>query len=196
MEQSNRREFLRARVSMSAKCQILEGEDVELVKQGLGVTLFRGGDTPDPIEAFMGTMPSGTQNEILYQCFKALNNKLDFLIEQLSFPDVQKASNFKEIVEISGSGIKFLSLDPIPEGSFLKIELIMPSTVQFRVELIAEVLRMEKREDRNAYLVAARILDIEETARDAIIEAVFRKQRKVIRKQKELQKKQRENQGE
>ncbi len=189
MDQTNRREFLRTRISLSAKCQILGGKDAELVKQGLGVTLFRGGETPDPIEAFMGTMPSGSQNEILYQCFKALNNKLDFIIEQLTFPDVGKATTFKEVTEISGSGIKFLSSESIPEGKFLKIELIMPSTVQFRVELIAEVLRVEKAEDRDNYLVAARIIEIEETARDAIIEAVFRKQRKMIRKQKELEQK-------
>jgi len=186
MEQGNRREFLRARVSFPARCKILQGQELDLVKQGLGVTLFRAGDQPDPIEEFASTMPSGTQTDIFYHCFQNLNNKLDFIIEQLAFPEQKAHLSFKEVIEISGSGFKLLSKEAIPDGTYMKVDLIMPSTIQFRIELIAEVIRTEMDAETGKYEVAAKIIDIDETARDAIIEAVFRKQRKVIRKEKAL----------
>jgi hypothetical protein len=51
------------------------------------------------------------------------------------------------------------------------------------MEFLAEVVRVEPRND--GYLVAASILAIDENARDAIVQAVFRKQRREIRDERE-----------
>ncbi|RLB44253.1 MAG: hypothetical protein DRH12_00370 [Deltaproteobacteria bacterium] len=186
MEPNNRREFVRAKVSFPAKFHFLEGEDFNLARQGLGITLFRGGDQPDPLEEFISTMPTNPQTSILYQCFKNFNNKLDFIIEELTLPAENRINAFKEVVELSGSGFKFLSNEPVVEGSLAKVDLIIPSTVQFRIELIAEIIRCVKDDKSAKYVIAAKILEIDESARDAIIESVFKKQRKIIRKEKAL----------
>ncbi len=185
MESTNRREFVRTRVSYPAKVRVLEQEERALVEQGLGVTLFRGGDNPEPLEEFETILPPGTETEIIYKCFKSLNSKLDFIIEQLTFPPQDQEEPFKEVIELSGSGFKFKSSSPIQEGAYLKVDLILPSALQFKIEMIAQCMRLDKDEGANRYLIAARIIDIDERARDAIIENVFRKQRKVIRKQKQ-----------
>ncbi|MEJ2025794.1 MAG: hypothetical protein P8Y00_12435, partial [Deltaproteobacteria bacterium] len=57
-------------------------------------------------------------------------------------------------------------------------------------DLIAKVLRVEKpaiQEEANgeSYSVAVHFTEIDEKARDAIIETIFKKQRKLIRLQKE-----------
>ncbi|RLB86530.1 MAG: hypothetical protein DRH15_01325, partial [Deltaproteobacteria bacterium] len=121
-----------------------------------------------------------------YQCFKNFNNKLDFIIEELTLPAENRINAFKEVVELSGSGFKFLSNEPVVEGSLAKVDLIIPSTVQFRIELIAEIIRCVKDDKSAKYVIAAKILEIDESARDAIIESVFKKQRKIIRKEKAL----------
>ena len=184
MEHTNRREFVRARVSFPAKFEVLKGKELDLVKNGLGITLFRASDQPDPLEEFISVMPSGPQTDILYRCFKNLNNKLDFLIEQLTLVTNTSPTTFKEIVELSGSGFKCLSDESLPQGTCVKVDLLIPSTVQFRIELIAEVIRSEQDEQNGKYVIAARIIDIDEAARDAIIESVFKRQRKIIRKEK------------
>ncbi len=183
MEQPNRREFVRARVSLPARLELLEGKDLELAKKGLGVTLFRASEQPDPLEDFLSTMPSGSQTDILYRCFKTLNSKLDFIIEQLTVPVEKSLPSFKEVVELSGSGFKCISEEPLAKGDYVKVDLLIPSAVEFRVELIAEIIRSEQQPD-GKHVIAARIVEIDETSRDSIIESVFKKQRKVIRKEK------------
>ena len=185
MESTNRREFVRARVSYPAKVRVLDQEEKGLVEKGLGVTLFRGGDSPEPLEEFATILSPGTETEILYKAFKSLNSKLDFIIEQLTFPLQDQEGPFKEVIELSGSGLKFKSSAPIPEGAYLKIDLIIPSSLQFKIEMIAQCIRVDEEGDVNRYLIAVKFIDIDERARDAIIENVFKRQRKVIRKQKE-----------
>ena len=184
MEQPNRREFVRAKVSLPARVRVLEGKELELVRDGLGVSLFRGADHPDPLEEFTTMMPTGPQTEILYRLFQNLNNKLDFIIEQLTLATDRTSPSFKEVVELSGSGFKFISEEPLPQGAYLKVDLLIPSTVQFRIELIAEVIRSEPAQQDDGQVMVARIVDIDEASRDAIIESVFKKQRKVIREKK------------
>ncbi len=183
MEQPNRREFVRAKVSLPARLEPLEGKDLELARSGLGFTLFRASEQPDPLEEFVSTMHSGSQTDILYRCFKSLNSKLDFIIEQLTLPVEKSPASFKEVVELSGSGFKCISEEPLEEGAYVKVDLLIPSTVQFRVELIAEIIRSEQ-QPNGKHVIAARIVEIDETSRDAIIESVFKRQRKVIRKEK------------
>jgi len=184
MEQPNRREFVRAKVSLAARIEVLQGNDLELVRNGSGVSLFRGADYPDPLEEFATMMPTGPQTELLHRLFQNLNNKLDFIIEQLTLSGDRSPASFKEVVELSGSGFKFIGDQPMPQGTYLKVDLLIPSTVQFRIELIAEVIRSEAAERGPGYVMVARIVDIDEASRDAIIESVFKKQRKVIRGKK------------
>jgi hypothetical protein len=58
----------------------------------------------------------------------------------------------------------------------------MPKTLQYEMELIAEVVRVDEKGD--SFINAARILVIEDEARDAIVQVVFQKQRKEIRMEK------------
>ncbi len=185
METENRREFVRARVSYPARVKVLNTEENEIVEQGEGLTLFRGGDIPEPLEEFQSVLSSGTGSEVIQKCFKSLNSKLDFIIEQLTFPPVDEEEPFKEVIELSGSGLKLISKTPVPQGSYLKVDLIVPSSLQFKIEMIAQCMRVDQNHAPNRYLIAAKIIDIEEKDRDAIIENVFKRQRKVIRKKRQ-----------
>ena len=186
MDPVNRREFLRAEVRLPAACRILDHEEVEKVKAGRAGSLFHGRGNPSLMDEMIQQATPGLELEPLYRCMQLLNNKLDFLIDQFSFTGAERNRTINEVIEISGSGLKFTSLEPLPAGTLLKIDLILPVSVQFRVELIAEVVRSEKTAGEEARLkpgctIIARFAEIDEESRDSIIKTVFKALRKVIR---------------
>ena len=189
MEPANRREFLRAEVRLPASCQVLSPQESKRVVKGSPSGLLRGKNYPNPIDEIIEQIKPGAQEEPLYRCLQLLNNKLDFLIDQIAFAQEEPGTSLNEVIEISGSGLKFVSREALHVGDFLRINLIMPATLQFKIESITEVIRVQERRHgagRNPFdfLVAARFIEIDEGSRDAIIETVFRTQRKIIRMEK------------
>ena len=78
--------------------------------------------------------------------------------------------------------MKFTCREHVPGGSLLKLDLIMPATAQYQLEMIAEVVRVEARQ--GGYIVACSIMEIDEPSRESIIQVVFEKQRRDIRSAK------------
>ncbi len=189
MSPENRREYLRTDVLISARIRVLNQEELSLLEQG-DTTILEGNVFSSPIDEIIDQVPTGSKEETLYRCLKMMDKKLNFVIEQMTTPPDQPGRALNEIVELSGSGLRFLSETSYPENTPLKIDLIMPGTFEFKVTLIAKVIRIDKRETTGragteSYSIAAHFTEIDEKARDAIIETIFRKQRKLIRLEKE-----------
>ena len=183
MESENRRKYYRARIVLPASWDVLDDEQAALVKQGMGSSLLERAVCPSPIDEFLSQAAPGSQEERLYRCMQLLNNKLDFLIERaLSGPDEDRIS-LDDVIEISGSGLKFLTHESLSQGDVLRMNIVIPETFLYRMEFLAEVLRVESQ--GSGHLVAARIVAIDEDARDAIVQAVFRKQRQSIRRERD-----------
>lgn len=185
MDSQNRREHFRVEISVPVTWRALTEREIELLKKGLGLSLFRQVDLPGPIEEILAQTAPGSKEEKLYRSLQLINNKVDFLIDQIFLRDSAKPPVRDDLVEISGSGLKFTTREEIPPGTFLKIGVILPGTFLFQLELVAEAMRVEKMKD--ASLVAARIVEIDEAAKDAIIKVVFQKQREEIRRGKMIQ---------
>ena len=185
MSESNRREHFRVELTVPVKWKILTDDEIEILKKGKGNTLFKQSGIPSPIESFLDETVKGSKDEQLFLALQLLNNKLDFIIEQiLSRPSCEPIGHDK-IMEISASGLKFTSEEKFEEGTLLKMELIMPGIVQYNMELITEILRATKNEEQ--YINAARIVYIKEDARDSIVQLIFQKQRMDIRNKKNLE---------
>jgi len=145
----------------------------------MGAKLFRKGPLPSPIDEFLEEAVPGTTEEILYRCLRLINSKLDFIIDQI-FSKSSEDDYFRdEVIEMSGSGLRFTSRKPLEAGRLLKMNLIILETLQYETELIAEVVRVEENEDR--FVIAAKLVEIDEDARDSIIKVLFKSQRKKIR---------------
>ena len=182
MSSENRRKYFREEIIVPAQWQPLTDQEVELVKNGLGGTLFKGANLPSPIDELMGQTPPGSDEELLYRCFQLINNKLDFIIDQIFLRPGESPPKRGEVVDLSGSGLKFHCQDRLEAGIFLKLNLIIPGTIQYRLNLIIETVRIEERSD--GFITAAKIVDISEEDRDAIIKVVLQKQRNDIRRKK------------
>ncbi len=179
MDTENRRKYYRARIMLPVSWEVLGGEEKDLVEQGLGATLLRKGRSTSPIDEYLSQADPGSEEKHLYRCLKLVNNKLDFIIDQLLSP-ADRLRPTDDVIEISGSGLKFLTEEPLSTGDVLRMELLVPESFHYHMELLAEVVRVEQVENR--YQVAAGIAAIDEESRDAIVQAVFKKQRQEIRK--------------
>ncbi len=179
MSDINQREHFRVEMTVPVKWKILTDSEKEIVNKGMGNTLFREGGIPSPIDTFLEEASPGSKDEQLYQSLQLLNNKLDFIIEQMMSSSQNRISGNDNIMEISASGLKFSSEEKFEKGTMLKMELIMPGIVQYNMELITEIVRVT--ESDNRYINAASIVHIREDARDSIVKLVFQKQRIDIR---------------
>jgi len=153
-----------------------------MVKGGMAGTLCRQDDLPGPINEFVELASPGSKEEHLYRSLQYINNKLDYIIDQLHSKAMESQTNQDDIIEISASGLKFITKEHLDTNTLLKMNLIMPGTFQYQMDLIAEVLRVEDKD--NGFVIAARIIQIDEDARDSIVSVVFQKQRNDIRKKK------------
>lgn len=185
MVSENRRKYYRARIVLPASWDVLDEDQAALVKQGMGSSLLEKAVCPSPIDEFLSQATPGSNEERLYRCIQLLNNKLDFLIERVLAGPGDDRGTMDDVIEISGSGLKFRTHESLNQGDVLRMNIVIPETFLYRMEFLAEVLRVEAQD--TGHLVAARIVAIHEDARDAIVQAVFRKQRQSIRRERDAQ---------
>jgi hypothetical protein len=179
MSYSNRRDFFRALITVPVRWRALTPEEVRRVRQGQGHTLYSKSGIPSPIDEFIEEATPGSQEERLYRCLQLLNNKLDFVIEQVFHHSSGAPPSRDDVIDMSASGLKFTCREHLQKGVLLKMDLVMPGSFQFQMELVAEVVRVEAKE--GGYVVAVRIVEIDEGSRESIVKVVFQKQRMDIR---------------
>jgi hypothetical protein len=185
MTGKNRRRYFREDLIVPARWYSLTDQEVELVEKGLGSALFKRTDLPSPIDELMEQVPPSSDLEPLYRCFQLLNNKLDFIIDQIFLKTDDRGTRQGKVLEISGSGLRFHSSEELEVGSFLRLNLIIPGTFQYQLDLIIKTIRVDR--DGDGFITAGEIVEISEEDRDAIIKVVMQKQRSDIRRQKLLQ---------
>jgi len=181
MDHDNKRNYFRIDLSVPVKWQILGNPEMNLVKKGLGCTLLTHNPLiSSPLEEHPEQIPLLTKDHQLYRSFQLLHNKIDYIIKMLS--ESEGSSTRDNIIEISGSGLKFRTMETLDAGIFLKMNLILPGNSCFQMEFIAETLRVENLD--SGYIVAAKIICIDDDTRDFIVKIIFEKQRNDIRKLK------------
>jgi hypothetical protein len=189
MKAPNRREYARAKVRFFARFRMLDRTEEEGVKKGTAGYPLRGGRPNGPLEELVEQIAPGSVDEPLFRCLQFINNKIDFIIDEITSRGQGGMSGPSEVTEISGSGFKLdCDMSP-PKGQLLKVDMIMPSALQYRIELIAKVVRVDEAQqepgqDRRRFSVSARFVEIDEESRESIIKAVFSRQRERIRMEK------------
>jgi hypothetical protein len=189
MNAPNRREYARARVRLFARFRILDRAEEEGVKRGMAGSQLRGGRSIGPLEELVEQIAPGSVDEPLLRCLQFINNKIDFIIDEITSASKAGMSGPSEVTEISGSGFRLDCDIRLSRGQLLKVDLLMPSALQYRIELIAKVVRVdegrqEPGQDRKRFSVSARFVEIDDESRESIIKAVFSRQRERIRMEK------------
>jgi len=178
VKKDNKRNYFRVDISIPVKWRILNQTEADLVKKGVGSSLLTQSIFKTHIDE-KAAKPSSIRDDQIDHSLQMMNIKLDYIIN-MKLKDSAGPTGNDRVVEISASGLKFMTLEKIDPGIFMKMELLIPGAPHFPVELIAEVLRVE--ETDNDYLVAANILWIDDEAREFIVKMNFEKQRIDIRR--------------
>ena len=182
IQSQNRRNHFRADILIPVRWQIMNNFEIQQITDGLGHHLFKREILPTPIDEFLAQAIPDSQEEQLFRSLQYINNKLDFLIEQVLSKSIENSIFSDRIIELSASGIKFSTPKTIPVGTYLKMNVILPGTLQYRIDFASQVMRVEQKD--SDYVIAANIVYIDREAQESIIKIVFQKQRMEIRKKK------------
>lgn len=125
--------------------------------------------------------------EILNE-IRMLNKKMDFIINHLIKPDVKSILDEDQTeVNLSGSGVKFISTDNLKPRDFLDMKLVLPLSTGIVINFIAEVIRVVKpagnksQENPKSSEIAVKYVAINEDDREMIIRYTFKRQRELLR---------------
>ena len=99
MSESNRRDHFRVELTVPVKWRILNGDEIGLLRNDMGGSLFKQSGIPSPIESFLEESTKGSKDEQLFLSLQFLNNKLDFIIEQLLSSSSLKTTGNDNIFE-------------------------------------------------------------------------------------------------
>ncbi len=135
---------------------------------------------------YPGTDESVYQKESpLNQNLWEINRKLDLLIHMFLAEEFRSLMNSAPSdVNISASGIRFISEEAYELGDLVEIHLILPMVPLLFVRLAGEVIRQKTLTSyqTNRYAVAVRFHEVDHDTKEDVIRYLFRRQREVLRK--------------
>ncbi|MGC9324305.1 MAG: PilZ domain-containing protein [Desulfomonilia bacterium] len=123
-------------------------------------------------------------NQVMWE----MNRKLDLLVHMLLAEDFKELMGSRPMdVNISASGIRFITNTSFDHGDLLEINLILPMVPLLYLRLVGEVIRQKNVTgyEVNRYAVAVRFLRTDPETKDDIIRYLFRRQREVLRKRQD-----------
>ncbi|MEN6475757.1 MAG: PilZ domain-containing protein [Syntrophaceae bacterium] len=123
------------------------------------------------------------------QAIWELNRKLDLLIHMNLAEDFkQLMQTMPQDVNISASGMRFITDTPYDVMDILEVGMILPMVPLLFIRLAAEVLRVKTltRKDGEHYSVVARFIEMEQESKDDIVRYLFRRQREMLRRRQDL----------
>ncbi len=92
-------------------------------------------------------------------------------------------------IEISGSGLSFVSDVPLPENGYAEFRLMLPVFPYPNIPVLCRVVRNVKREEdsRVDWEIACKFLAINDSDRDLLVQYIFGRERERIRSEKGLE---------
>ncbi|HHO75851.1 MAG TPA: PilZ domain-containing protein [Deltaproteobacteria bacterium] len=122
------------------------------------------------------------------QAMWEINRKLDLLIHMYLAQDFKNLmSSSPRDVNISASGIRFITANSFEMGDLIEISLILPMVPLLFIRLVGDVIRLKKvtSYDAQRYAAAVRFVQMDAETKDDIIKYLFRRQRELLRKRQD-----------
>lgn len=132
-----------------------------------------------PVE--LGGMPE-IQDEALADWLKAMNRKLDLLLNMMT----QQKEGFSSLpmkqVNISGGGLSFSSREPYNKGDVLEMKMVLPLPVPVSVIVYGDVVAADKRDE--LFEIGVKFAAMDDEIREEICKFVFHRERQIIREKR------------
>jgi hypothetical protein len=190
MEENGRREFFRIKDRLTVEFRAIDHEEYKRLESIIKYSSTQVvDDTDEVVLPDRKNLTAEEDRDPVCTILRMLDRKLDVILDLLSGPNGDEAYTRRCVdLEISGSGLKFLSDVPLKEGAYVEFKVILPVSPHPKVTALCQVVRAENhRVGQNPlWGIAMKFLTINEEDRDLLINYIFRKEREQIRQKKEL----------
>lgn len=168
----NLREYSRVKIVIPLQIRLLPPGEQEH---------FRSCLLPEMILAEFTTLPD-VEDKLLADWLRMLNNKLDAIINVLSFHKEGIAAAPLVPITLSGNGMGFHSSSQYLPGDLLELKMMLPLIDPVGMCIYGRVVRVEEVE--HGFEVAVSFVATDEHIRELIVRLVFEKEREIIRGKK------------
>lgn len=125
-------------------------------------------------------IPEADTNELLWKQLRILDTKLDLILERLNLRDEGFLDAEHTEVNLSGSGIRFVSRERFEVGTLLELKIRLP--LGDGIVCYGHVQRTSERKDGN-YDIALSFSEMDDEVREKIIYHVLDRQRRLVSQQ-------------
>ncbi|MDI6687536.1 MAG: PilZ domain-containing protein [Desulfobacterales bacterium] len=120
--------------------------------------------------------------ELLYRLIYQANQKIDRILDIMESKDAEKYESVgSECVNISGSGMRFISNQSFRIGDIIALRVFLPLASKTWINVLGKVVSSIEAETENKYDVSVKFEELSESDRDIIIGHVFKRQRELLR---------------
>jgi hypothetical protein len=120
--------------------------------------------------------------KLLYKLIYQTNLKMDRILDLLEGREKDGYESVaRELVNISGSGMKFVTTRPFSIDDVIAMRTFLPLPSKTRLNLLGKVTSVSEAGPENRYEICVRFMDLTEKDRKAIVKYVFQRQRELIR---------------
>ena len=184
-----RREFFRVRDRLEIEFRVVDQE--EYLKLGRMVKynptqVF----VQPPQERIKKSEPFGSDGESLLSYLTVIDRKLSIITDILTKPRVDDLYTKRYVdIEISGSGLSFVTDVSLPENGYAEFRLILPVFPYPKIPALCRVVRSVKHEENShpQWDTACKFLTINDSDRDLLIQYIFGREREQIRSGKGIE---------
>ncbi|HHN65290.1 MAG TPA: PilZ domain-containing protein [Nitrospirae bacterium] len=138
------------------------------------------GDFRLPIDA-------DSRDDALMALLQEVNQKLDYLINQLILKDEGIRIDECKEVNLSATGMRFEIEEDVRIGDIVEVKMMLPSSPPVAIQTYGEVVRVKKteREGKPLYEVGLKFTEMTEEVREEIIQYTLKRQREIIRRKRQ-----------
>jgi len=122
-----------------------------------------------------------TEHGKLYEMIGEIKTKLDFIINHFILDKEGLLSSDKALVNISASGIRFVTSHAVEENDIMEVKFLLPSFPPVAVFGYGEVKRVDEL-GNGKYEVALEYLNMDESVRNEIIQYTISHQRESMKR--------------
>jgi hypothetical protein len=131
-----------------------------------------------------------SDGEALISLLGMLDRKLSMILDLLSKTGSDELYTKRYVeIDISGSGLSFISDVPLAENGHAELRLLLPVFPYPKIPILCRVTRSLKHEkdSRTDWEIACKFLAINDSDRDLLIQYIFAREREQIRSRKGLE---------
>jgi len=185
MIKDNNREFFRIEDRLLIKWRIITLEEFDELKNTVRFSPAKPTDDPLDIELFRNAQIKDKQeNERIYSYLMVINKKLDMILDYLNESvDEEKYISRNTRVDISGSGISFVSDVQMTSGDYVEMKIALPMYPHLKIHTLCKVTRTKtiEKDHEKLWETAFNFLVINDKDREMLINYIFMREREMLR---------------